>query len=165
MPEAGRAVAIRPKKKHPEPRGLKFPGGYIHPEGYVCAAVCFEKNGRWIEGYKFGHRENFQAWYGIALTSNEVIHFIDDDRSNTHWRNLSRLTRSKHLAIARGKSLMLGLSRLDVRMFSCPECGAREGQRCIRIRCDGTRYRGISNHQSRVNTARQNRSLMSLEKT
>lgn len=41
--------------------------------------------------------------------------------------------------------------RIAVRSVKCPECGAKPGAQCWRFDSHGHRYRGIANHQERVN--------------
>jgi hypothetical protein len=81
-------------------RPLKYPGGYIHPTGYVAATVCFKKNGIWEAGYVMAHRPTFSWWHKMKLTSDDVIHHVDGDKTNNHWSNLSRLSAQDHRATA-----------------------------------------------------------------
>ena len=95
-----------PKKKHPRLGStLKYPCGYIHPTGYVVTALCFKReDGKWIAGYTYAHRLIFSSWHKMELTSDDVIHHIDGDKTNNHWKNLSRMNANDHRATALAKA-------------------------------------------------------------
>ena len=81
--------------------------------GYV-ACVAKLSNGKNRSIYQ--HREVMESHLGRKLTTNEVVHHLDHNRSNNRFENLELMTRAEHARLH-------GLERVpELHIFTCPMC-------------------------------------------
>jgi HNH endonuclease len=99
-------------------RELKYPLGYVLPNGYVYAAVCHKDwRGFWHSGYKYEHRLVMEWWLERKLYPDEYVRHLDGDRTNNRFENLEIISRQEHfrrlrkISRARGRTRVFGGSR------------------------------------------------------
>lgn len=110
---------IRYKDYNPKkirPMGEKIPIGteYVKPDGMTLVKVAPNK-------WKYKQRVIYENYYGVQLTSNDYVIFLDQDRNNFDINNLKLITR-KESAI---------LSNMD--LFSKNSVATEVGLQAVRL--------------------------------
>lgn len=65
---------------------------YISVQGYLIN--CKDRNNK-----KEIHRQIYEQYYNVKLTSSDIIHHIDGNKLNNDPKNLIRLTRAEHVRL------------------------------------------------------------------
>ena len=78
--------------------GDDYPIGYeyIKPDGMVLVKVAKDK-------YKYKQRLIYEQYYGVELTDDDYIIFLDQDRTNFDINNLKKVTRRESSVVANQK--------------------------------------------------------------
>lgn len=79
-----------------EKNGAWKGGRVVDPRGYVLLRVGKDHPHADVRGYAYEHRLIAEAAIGRALTSNEVVHHIDGNKSNNAPENLQVVTATEH---------------------------------------------------------------------
>lgn len=66
-------------------------GGCVNAYGYIVMAIK-KKN-------YFGHRLAMENYLGRKLTKNEIVHHINENKSDNRIENLQVMTRSEHMSL------------------------------------------------------------------
>lgn len=74
-----------------------------HSEGYT---VLYRPNhpSSWKSGYVYEHRFVMEEHLGRSLRADELVHHINEDRSDNRIENLEVMTKRKHQYIHLGRS-------------------------------------------------------------
>lgn len=77
---------------------LKVPIGteYVKSDGMILVKTAPDK-------WKYKQRLIYENYYGVQLTSNDYIIFLDQDRTNFNISNLKRITRHESSVLANQK--------------------------------------------------------------
>jgi len=74
-----------------------YVGGYINRHGYICILKPDHPNA--CRGYVYEHRYVMEQKLGRLLTSNEIVHHKDGNKTNNKISNLEIVTRKMHRSL------------------------------------------------------------------
>ena len=88
-PNLGRKWSVETRVKMSKAKAGKGSGLSLKPNGYIEVTMGADKG-------TGEHRVLMEKYIGRKLLSNEVVHHIDNNRSNNEMTNLELMTRSEH---------------------------------------------------------------------
>lgn len=165
-PEAIERTKATRFKKNGIPRNTR-PMGFerVNVDGYIEVKVRERPDAEHKSCFDLKHRLVYERAHGVKLTSDDVIVFLDGDKSNCDPSNLARLSHAEHAKMTTYKltysdretfETALNIMRLNDRVRSltgrervCPVCGKtfkpanpNNPSRCCSTKCAGEYKRG-----------------------
>lgn len=73
-------------------------GTWIHADGYICEYAPWHPAAAGQKGYVLQHRLVMERELGRYLSSNELVHHINEDKTDNRAENLELMNRSTHMS-------------------------------------------------------------------